>query len=216
MNETWRPIAGYDGYQVSDLGRVRSLDRVVTKMQRGRPVQHRLKGKVLRPATVARGYLAVALGRRGTMYVHHVVLLAFVGPRPAGKQAAHGDGDRTNNALSNLRWATPKENTADRYRHGTVLFNTRHPLGRKTHCHRGHPFDEGRRADGRRACATCQRDRKRRANGTPPWRFREAIDLRVRQGLRLMAAGMSAIRAAQVAKVGRKTLGGAWRSVADL
>jgi hypothetical protein len=161
--EIWRRIPGRDGYEVSDLGRVRSVDRTVTKMTRGRPALHRLKGRVLKPGTTARGYLVVALGHRGTIYVHHLVLLAFVGPRPAGHQAAHGDGDRTNNVLSNLRWATPKENTADRYRHGTVLFGTRHPLGRKTHCLRGHPLDESRRADGRRACATCQRDRKREA-----------------------------------------------------
>jgi hypothetical protein len=95
--------------------------------------------------------------------VHHLVLEAFVGPRPAGHEAAHGDGDKTNNALANLRWATPKENAADRYRHGTVLFGTRHPLGRKTSCERGHPFDDAntRRSDGRRVCRECERYRKR-------------------------------------------------------
>jgi hypothetical protein len=60
---------------VSDLGRVRSLDRVITKTQRGRPVQHRLKGRVLRPAAANRGYHAVVLGHRGTVYVHHLVLV---------------------------------------------------------------------------------------------------------------------------------------------
>jgi hypothetical protein len=167
---------------------------------------------VLKPGRTARGYLVVALGHRGTIYVHHLVLLAFVGPRPAGRQAAHGDGHRTNNLLSNLRWATPKENTADRYRHGTVLFGTRHPLGRKTHCLRGHPLDESRRADGRRACATCQRDRKRRINGTPPSRYRTPIEPRLRKALRLMATGMSATQAAQIARVGRSTLTRAPRS----
>ena len=50
---------------------------------------------------------------------HRLVLEAFVGPRPAGAVCCHADGNRTNNNLSNLRWDTPKANTADSLRHGT-------------------------------------------------------------------------------------------------
>jgi hypothetical protein len=165
MQETWRPIPGHSGYEVSDLGRVRSIDRAVIKMTRGRPVPHRLKGRVLKPGTTGRGYLMVVLGHGGATYVHHLVLQAFVGPRPDGHEAAHGDGNRTNNRLVNLRWATPKENAADRYRHGTVMFGSRHPLGARTHCKRGHSLDDARRARGRRECRGCERDRKRRYRG---------------------------------------------------
>jgi hypothetical protein len=53
--------------------------------------------------------------------VHQLVLEAFVGPKPSPKhQGAHWDGDLENNFVSNLRWATAKENIADKVRHGRV------------------------------------------------------------------------------------------------
>jgi hypothetical protein len=168
MNEeTWRPIARHAGYEVSDLGRVRSLDRIITKIQCGRTVYARQRGCVLRPGRTRVGYLLVVLGRGAPAYVHHLVLEAFVGPRPAGCQAAHGDGNKLNNTLENLRWASPKENNADKVRHGTYLFGARTPNGRKTHCLRGHPFDSRNTKwnKGRRNCRTCRRehDHRRRA-----------------------------------------------------
>jgi hypothetical protein len=161
--EVWRPIARHEGYEVSDRGRVRSVDRVVTRMHRGRAVPARYKGRVLKLST-ASGYPHVRLGGRGRAYVHHLVLEAFVGPRPAGDQAAHGDGDRLNNVLGNLRWATPKENNGDKRSHGTAMLGTRNPMGAKTHCKRGHRFDDEntRRANGRRVCRACARDSERR------------------------------------------------------
>lgn len=48
-----------------------------------------------------------------------MVCETFHGPRPPGAQAAHGDGDPSNNAADNLSWKTPKGNAADRVRHGT-------------------------------------------------------------------------------------------------
>lgn len=57
-----------------------------------------------------------------TKYLHHIVLEAFVGPRPgSGKvwQACHNDGDYLNNHVTNLRWDTVKENAKDRIRHKT-------------------------------------------------------------------------------------------------
>src|SRR6267378_534776 len=57
-------------------------------------------------------------GTRCTRKVHNLVLEAFVGPCPLGKQAAHLDDDQFDNRVENLRWATPKENSADRVRNG--------------------------------------------------------------------------------------------------
>ena len=54
-----------------------------------------------------------------TRYVHHLVLLAFVGARPPGTEARHLDGDPTNNAPENLAWGTHQENFMDCVKHGT-------------------------------------------------------------------------------------------------
>lgn len=59
-------------------------------------------------------------GRRFERCVHHLVLEAFVGPRPAGMQGCHRDDDPRNNALDNLRWDTPAGNKSDAVRRGTA------------------------------------------------------------------------------------------------
>lgn len=69
------------------------------------------------------GYYRVRLsegGKRMRVSVHRTVLLTFKGPPPTPKhQAAHADNDKTNNRLSNLRWATCRENILDKQLHGT-------------------------------------------------------------------------------------------------
>jgi transposase-like protein len=160
------------------------------------------------------GYRYARLSRNQRAYVHHLVLAALLRPRPAGYQAAHGDGNKLNNTAANLRWATPKENNADKLRHGTALLGTKNPMGRKTHCKRGHPFDEDNThlTGGYRYCRTCGRDHQRRYCGTPTSRFRNPLKPRLSEGLRLMAEGVPASHAAQLAKIGRNTLRRAWRS----
>lgn len=101
-NEAWRP-SPIPRVEVSSLGRLRRTS--VT----GAILDVRTGSKQLN------GYIAHS-GR----LVHVMVLEAFVGPRPDGYHAAHEDGTRDNNRLSNLAWKTPAENAADRRRHGTV------------------------------------------------------------------------------------------------
>lgn len=104
--ECWLPVPGFeDQYQVSDLGRVRSL-RWATP-------------RVLRPGPSNYGHLSVVLGRGNTRMVHALVLLAFVGARPSGAECRHLDGNPANNRLDNLRWGTRTENILDAVRHGT-------------------------------------------------------------------------------------------------
>lgn len=156
MGEVWKSIPGHEGrYEVSDLGRVRSLPQTTSD---GR----RLASKVLCGRPQRSGHLSVPLTSAGTCrnaLVHRLVLIAFVGPPPLGMHALHSDGNPANNRLSNLRWGTPSENSFDAVRHGV------HPQARKTHCKQGHEFTpENTRieARGSRACRECERNRSQR------------------------------------------------------
>lgn len=73
-----------------------------------------------------------ATGRYRRAYCSHFVLEAFVGPRPDGMEACHGDGNCLNDALSNLRWDTPIANKADMKRHGTQVAGATHPKAKLT------------------------------------------------------------------------------------
>lgn len=65
------------------------------------------------------------------MRVNVLVALAFRGPKPSAKHhAAHDDGDRSNNRESNITWRTPKQNIADKHRHGTMPIGEYHPLNK--------------------------------------------------------------------------------------
>lgn len=127
--EVWLPVANSPGYEVSSLGRVRSLDREIVD-RRGRV--KRLKGKVLSPGFHDFGYPFVMLGKQRGEKVHVLVAEAFIGPRPPGMQVCHDDGVETNNVPGNLYYGTPKQNQADRRRHGTDNAGERHPLAKVT------------------------------------------------------------------------------------
>ena len=121
--EIWRDVLGYEGmYQVSDEGRVRSLDREICQMSRwGTPYIKKIKGVMLRPGRMPAGHLSVSLGKNNSQCVHKLVLLAFVGPTPKGHECLHGNGDPSDNRLANLRWGTRADNIRDAVRHGTWM-----------------------------------------------------------------------------------------------
>lgn len=110
----WHPIPSWPGYFANVRGQIR-----------GR------RGKPLKPFHRPDGYVHVALcdnGRKVQRMVHALVCEAFHGPKPPNKDlAAHGDGHRSNNVPSNLRWATYKENSADMVAHGTRMSGEKHP-----------------------------------------------------------------------------------------
>ena len=105
MIEEWRPVVGYEGlYEVSNTGRVRSLDMYV-KSRYGNYRLH--KGKVLSPAKDKNGYLKVNLcynGKDKIIRVHRLVTEAFI-PNPDNlPEVNHKDEDKTNNRVENLEW----------------------------------------------------------------------------------------------------------------
>lgn len=107
MPESWKPVPKYsEFYEVSDHGRVRSLSRT---LRDGRSHE----GKVLEPWVGDTGYLEVCLsvhGERHTFRVHRLVVRAFVGPIPDGKEVNHRDGNKLNNHVQNLEIVTVAEN----------------------------------------------------------------------------------------------------------
>jgi hypothetical protein len=126
--ELWRDIPGYEGaYQVSILGNVRSLTREITQKGRwGKYFTRILKGKNLRPGQYNKsGHVSVVLGR-GTngMQVHKLVMITFVGERPANADIRHLDGNPKNNRLDNLAYGTRTENILDVFEQGKAWRNT--------------------------------------------------------------------------------------------
>ncbi len=111
----WRPVPGFHGYEVSDAGAVRSMLAAGFGRIPETP-------RTLKATLDGHGYRRVYLRRNGrthSLKVSWLVLEAFVGPRPDKADACHNDGDRENDALSNLRWDSRKNNLADCVVHGT-------------------------------------------------------------------------------------------------
>lgn len=116
--EAWRPIPGFDDYDASSLGRIRRRKGTSPKTGRDHLI---LKQSMQAWRGKRGGYLVIALeynGVRRNSAVHRWVLMAFTGGAPEGKCAAHKNGDRTDNRIQNLYWATWKENTHDKKKHG--------------------------------------------------------------------------------------------------
>jgi hypothetical protein len=126
--EEWRVIPGWEWYEVSSLGRIRTA-----ACPCGR-VKARLRKAYADPKW---GHLRVVLrgpeNRQISMGVHRAVALAFIGPPPSDlHMAAHNDGKTANNSKGNIRWATPAENEADRIIHGTSNRGVRQHMARLT------------------------------------------------------------------------------------
>lgn len=106
--EKWRKIPKFPGYEVSNLGRVRSL--------KGQ------KKKLMKIRMGSDGYPRITLqredGQKTVCKIHNLVASAFLGPA-RGRLVRHKDGDRTNPKLSNLAYGSTMDNHKDKYEHGT-------------------------------------------------------------------------------------------------
>jgi hypothetical protein len=138
MTEEWKICARNERYEVSSEGHVRRDGRIVG-FNFGR-------------------YRAAALGRGNIVRIHVLVAESFHGPRPAGMEVRHLNGDGHDNRAENLAWGTRRQNAADTVAHG------HHWESIKTHCVHGHEFTAENtaietRRDGRkkRICRTCKR-----------------------------------------------------------
>lgn len=119
-SEIWKDAPGYEGlYAVSNLGRIKSLSRTITRVLYGREITQRLSGRVLKPNTNRKGYQYVILrrdGRSHTQEVHRIVAKAFLKEPSQGQcQVRHLDGDRLNNTTANLAWGSASQNQLDLY-----------------------------------------------------------------------------------------------------
>lgn len=116
--EIWKSVFGWSGlYEVSSYGRVRSLRFINNR------VNKILAEPRIRRMNITSGYYRICLSNlenRIHVLVHRLVLESFVGPCPEGFEAAHLNGNRLDNRVSNLQWKTRKDNHADKLTHGTA------------------------------------------------------------------------------------------------
>lgn len=129
MVEEWRDIKGYEGqYQVSNLGRVKSLDRTISYKFRQGKHQRIKRGKIITPCLDSNGYLFVRLydsnGKKNVLKVHRLVGITFI-PNPENLPCLnHKDEVRTNASVDNLEWCTHLYNNL----YGTHLEKISHAL----------------------------------------------------------------------------------------
>jgi len=131
-DEKWKPAPGFEEhYEVSNLGDVRSKDRVVERPGKGDKVTK--KGQVLRAQPTPKGYLRIQLvngARRQNYMVHRLVAQVFI-PNPETKpEVNHKNGKKTDNTVSNLEWATECENQIHAYETGLKEPNVKYVV----HC----------------------------------------------------------------------------------
>lgn len=154
MDETWLPVPDYEGYyEISSEGNVRSL-----RVGVGKNIKPGIM--MLNPGTAPNGYKVLRLSVnyvQQTVYVHDLVLLAFVGPKPKGLRVRHLNDIKSDCSLTNLIYGTHRENMQDMLRNGNNYFKN------KTHCPHGHEYtpENTYLNKGRRFCRACDRARRK-------------------------------------------------------
>lgn len=123
--EIWKPVKGFEGlYEVSNMGRVRSLDRVVYQKNKfGRMSRHIYYGQIIKQQKQRNGYFIVNLYRNGQIekcLVHRLVGSCFLEKKDGKDCINHLDCDKSNNRAENLEWCTQSENVQYAYDVGAM------------------------------------------------------------------------------------------------
>jgi len=123
MEEEWRDVVGFNGYKISNYGKIGSFRIIGPTGGIGD------KFRLMKQSIDSKGYVKIGLKRKGEtigIFAHTMVLEAFCGPKPPQMECRHLDGNPLNNHIDNLKWGTRKENAHDRHIHGSDIIGEDH------------------------------------------------------------------------------------------
>lgn len=110
--EIWKDIANYEGlYQISSLGRIKSLEK---KVNNSETTQRIVKERIMRLGKTPKGYIQTSLAKKQVntkFYSHRLVALHFITNPENKPEVNHKDGNKSNNEICNLEWCTRSENS---------------------------------------------------------------------------------------------------------